>query len=73
VFYGKTCVLTGTLSTYSRDEARQLIKHRGGMVTGTVSSKTDYVIAGAEAGSKKDMAEQLGIRILDEQEFLKYL
>jgi DNA ligase (NAD+) len=66
-------VLTGTLSTYSRDEARQLIKQRGGVVTGTVSSKTDFVIAGEEAGSKKDMAEQLGIRILNEQEFLNYL
>jgi DNA ligase (NAD+) len=73
IFNGKTCVLTGTLSTYSRDEARQLIKQRGGVVTGTVSSKTDFVIAGEEAGSKKDMAEQLGIRILNEQEFLNYL
>ena len=70
-FAGKTCVLTGTLSSLSRDEAGELIRKAGGTVTGSVSKKTDFVIAGEEAGSKLDKAKELGVRVLDEKEFLK--
>jgi DNA ligase (NAD+) len=70
---GKTFVLTGTLDSMSRDAAAQAIAQRGGKVVGSVSQKTDYVVAGAEAGSKLKKAEQLGIAILDEAAFLKLL
>ena len=70
---GKTFVLTGTLPTMTRDEAIELIASRGGTVTGSVSKKTDYVIAGAEAGSKLAKAEALGIPVLDEAGLLKLL
>jgi len=63
---GKTFVLTGTLPTLTRDEASALIVEAGGKVTGSVSKKTDYVVAGSEAGSKLAKAEQLAIPILDE-------
>jgi DNA ligase (NAD+) len=63
---GKTLVLTGTLPNLTRDEAAELIVAAGGKVTGSVSKKTDYVVAGEEAGSKLAKAEQLGIPILDE-------
>jgi DNA ligase (NAD+) len=63
---GKTFVLTGTLPTLSREEASELIEAEGGKVTGSVSKKTDYVVAGEAAGSKLTKAEQLGITILDE-------
>lgn len=63
---GKTFVLTGTLPNWTRDEAKAQIEAAGGKVTGSVSKKTDYVVAGAEAGSKLTRAEQLGITILDE-------
>jgi DNA ligase (NAD+) len=63
---GKTFVLTGTLPTLTRDEATDLIVQAGGKVTGSVSKKTDYVVAGTEAGSKLTKAEQLGIAIIDE-------
>jgi DNA ligase (NAD+) len=63
---GKTLVLTGTLPSLTRDEAAELIVAAGGKVTGSVSKKTDYVVAGEEAGSKLAKAEQLGIPILDE-------
>ena len=63
---GKTFVLTGTLPTLSRDDAKELIESHGGKVSGAVSKKTDYVVAGAEAGSKLAKAEALGLTILDE-------
>jgi DNA ligase (NAD+) len=71
VFAGKTFVLTGTLPTLSREEATAKIEAAGGKASGSVSKKTDFVLAGAEAGSKLDKARQLGIRIVDEAEFLK--
>jgi DNA ligase (NAD+) len=63
---GKTFVLTGTLPTLGRDEARDLIEKAGGKVSGSVSKKTDYVVAGEEAGSKLTKAQELGVAILDE-------
>jgi DNA ligase (NAD+) len=63
---GKTLVLTGTLPTLSRDEAKELIEAAGGKVSGSVSKKTSYVIAGEEAGSKLEKARELGVAILDE-------
>lgn len=68
-FAGKTCVLTGTLSSMSRDEAGELIRKAGGTVSGSVSKKTDFVIAGEEAGSKLDKAKELGVKIVNEAEF----
>jgi DNA ligase (NAD+) len=64
---GKTIVLTGTLPTLTRDEARDMLEAAGAKVAGSVSKKTDYVVAGAEAGSKLDKARELGVAILDEQ------
>lgn len=68
-FAGKTFVLTGTLEKYTRDEASKLIEDRGGRVSSSVSKKTDYVIAGSEAGSKLTKAESLGVKILNESDF----
>ena len=64
---GKTFVLTGTLPTWSRDDATQKIEMAGGKVAGSVSKKTDYIVAGLDAGSKLEKAQALGIKILDEQ------
>jgi len=72
-FSGKIFVLTGTLPHYSRDEASALIKERGGKVSGSVSKKTDYVLAGDEPGSKYDTAKKLGVEILSEGQFQKML
>lgn len=69
LFAGKTVVLTGTLEKYSRSEATALLEDRGAHVSGSVSKKTDFVIYGAEAGSKLDKANQLGITTLDETQF----
>ena len=66
---GKTFVLTGTLAGYTRDEATAIIESRGAKVSGSVSKKTDYVLAGESAGSKLDKAARLGVKIIDENEF----
>ena len=68
-FAGKIVVLTGTLSALSRDEARERIEAAGGRVTGSVSKKTDFVVAGSDAGSKLERARELGIEVLDEARF----
>jgi DNA ligase (NAD+) len=70
---GKTFVLTGTLPSMTREEATEKIEALGGHVTGSVSKKTDYVLAGAEPGSKFDKAKELGVKIIDEAEFRKIL
>ncbi len=70
---GKQLVLTGTLPTYSREQARQMIEASGGRVVGSVSKKTNYVLAGADPGSKLEKARALGIKVLDEAEFRKLL
>ena len=71
--YGKTFVLTGALPHLSRDEAQQKLRDRGAKVTGSVSKKTDFVVAGADPGSKRDKALELGVTILDEAGLLKLL
>jgi len=68
---GKTFVLTGTLAKYTRDEAKKMIEDAGGKVTGSVSKKTDYVVAGTDAGSKLDKAKELGVAVIDEKEMEK--
>ena len=70
---GKTFVLTGTLAKYTRDEAKKLIEVAGGKVTGSVSKNTDYVVAGADAGSKLDKAKELGVSVIEEKEMEKLL
>jgi DNA ligase (NAD+) len=70
---GKTFVLTGTLAKYSRDEAKKLIEDAGGRVSGSVSKKTDYVVAGSDAGSKLDKAKELGVLVIEEAEMEKLI
>ena len=72
-FAGKRVVLTGTLSSMSRPEAEELIERVGGKTLSSVSSSTDILIAGESAGSKLTKAEALGIKIIDETEFLKQI
>jgi DNA ligase (NAD+) len=69
-FEGKTFVLTGELERFTRDEAKAMIREKGGSVSSSVSKKTDYVVAGANAGSKYDKATEFGVRILTEDEFI---
>lgn len=71
IFAGKVFVLTGTLASMSRDEAKSKIESLGGRVTGSVSRKTDVVVAGTDAGSKLDQAGELGITVWEEEEFLR--
>lgn len=72
-FFGKTLVFTGTMPTLGRAEAKTMAQDVGAKVSGSVSKKTDYVIAGAEAGSKLEKAQQLGVMVIDEAEFLRML
>ncbi|MGB3017753.1 MAG: NAD-dependent DNA ligase LigA, partial [Ignavibacteria bacterium] len=72
-FSGKTFVLTGTLNNYKREEAQDLIENAGGKVSSSVSKKTDYVLAGADAGSKLEKAKTLGVKVIDEDEFHKMI
>ena len=72
-FYGKTVVLTGTLTRYSRDEMTNILEGIGAKCSGSVSKKTDVVIAGPGAGSKLEKAQQLGILVIDEEEALAHL
>ena len=73
LFEGLTFVLTGTLPTMTRDEASALIKERGGKVSGSVSKKTSYVLAGEEAGSKLTKANELGVTVIDENRFMEMI
>jgi DNA ligase (NAD+) len=68
---GKTFVLTGTLANLSREEAKKLIEDAGGKVSGSVSKKTDYVVAGSDAGSKLEKARELGVKVIDEKQMLQ--
>ena len=66
---GKTLVVTGTLERFSREQAEEAIRRAGGRAAGSVSKKTDYLVAGAEAGSKLDKATKLGVTVIDEAAF----
>jgi DNA ligase (NAD+) len=70
---GKTFVLTGTLPSLTRDEAKKMIEDAGGRVAGSVSKKTDYLVAGTEAGSKLEKAQELGVRVIDEDQMRSLL
>ena len=70
---GKTLVVTGTLQNYSRQEAEEAIRRAGGRASGSVSKKTDYLVAGAEAGSKLEKAQKMGVAVIDEAEFTRLL
>ena len=73
VFKGKSLVVTGTLSQMTREEAKQRIREHGGKAAGSVSKKTDFLVAGEKAGSKLTKAQQLGVPVLTENEFLDML
>lgn len=73
IFTGKTVVITGTIEGISRSQAESIVKKMGGKASGSVSKKTDYVIVGADAGSKEDKARQLGIKIITEEDFLEII
>ncbi|HLD08313.1 MAG TPA: NAD-dependent DNA ligase LigA [Candidatus Peribacterales bacterium] len=73
IFVGKTFVLTGTLPTLHREQAKAMIKERGGKVSSSVSKKTDYLLLGADPGSKEDEATKLGIKMIEEEEFKRML
>jgi DNA ligase (NAD+) len=70
---GKTLVVTGSLEHFSRQQAEEAIRRAGGRAAGSVSKKTDYLVAGAEAGSKLDKARTLGVEVLDEAAFRRLL
>jgi DNA ligase (NAD+) len=70
---GQTIVVTGTLVRFTRDEIHRLIENEGGKASGSVSSKTSILVAGTEAGSKLQKAEQLGVKVMTEAEFLEWL
>ena len=73
VFVGKTIVVTGTLSSFSREDAREALRKAGAIVTDSVSKKTDYLVVGEDAGSKLDKARALGVKTLTEKQFLEML
>jgi len=73
IFSGKTFVLTGTMQKYDRDQAKEIIRNLGGNVSSSVSNKTDFVVAGENAGTKLEKATELGVKILDEEAFLKII
>jgi DNA ligase (NAD+) len=70
---GKIFVFTGTLKSFSRTEAERLVEEMGGRASSSVSKKTDYVVAGDEAGSKRDKARSLGVKVISEDEFKELL
>ena len=72
-FRGMTFVLTGELSSFTRDAAKAMIKEKGGAVSSAVSQKTDYVVAGENPGSKLSVAQTLGVKVLSENEFINLL
>ncbi len=73
IFEGKTFALTGTLNNYKRSDVQKIIEDRGGKVSSSVSKKTDFVLAGAEAGSKLAKAAELNVKIISEEEFQKMI
>jgi len=72
-FKNKTVVLTGTLPSLTRDQAKEMLEKVGAKVAGSVSKKTDFLLAGADSGSKLEKANELGVRVIDEQELMNLL